>query len=102
MSGRERIRGSPDAAVGRWLPQDDAGCRVGEVSSSPPSDTFVAPQSRLRGSPESGATAFMVICDLELGREGFPVVAYQDPLDVNLVWCDDPAGQNGAFEVASW
>ncbi len=38
-SGREPFRWSPDAAVGRWLPQDDARCALGEVSSSPPSDT---------------------------------------------------------------
>lgn len=29
-------------------------------------------------------------------------MSYQDPLDVNLVWCDDQNCQNGAFEVASW
>lgn len=34
-----RVTRALDAAVGRWLPQDDARCRLGEVSSSPPSDT---------------------------------------------------------------
>lgn len=49
-SGRERIDRSLDAAGGRWLPQDDARCRQGEVCSSPPSDT-IKPQLRPCGQP---------------------------------------------------
>ena len=79
-SGRERIARSLDAAQGCWLPQDVAGCVVGEVCSSLPSDTTRTLE--IPGLPSPGIRRFV---SSRVARR-VPVAAVQPRCPLRRSW----------------
>jgi len=59
-----------DAAQGRWLPQDDARCRLAEVCSSPPPTPQISGQDPSQGGLGEGFEKWGSSGDVDLQAVG--------------------------------